>query len=204
MASQIAVSFEHSQIACKTDSSACPQWSHVPSFKIFLLFKFFFTGIASLLDLHTKFLTLFGTLRLQISFHNSLLRSECLGDRLWSFSLAKNFYPDLTVYVLDALKGHVSLSTTGVGNNGILFIKLTSWVLNSPRNRQSSQLCVTRSMRSWTLISSKPSTIGDCIHGWSNDRSQASSHTLMDSPLPTLLLAPFNKTSHPFRILCQA
>ena len=161
MASQIGLSFEHSHIACKTDSSSCPHWSHVPSFKIFLLFKFAFTGIASLPDLHTKFLTLFGTLRPQISFHNSLLRSECLGDQLLSSSLAKNLYPDLTVYKPDALKGHVNLSGTGVGHSGILYIKHTSCVLNSPRIRQSSQLCVTESMRSWTLISSKPSTIGD-------------------------------------------
>ena len=97
-ASQIGDSFEHSQIACRTDSSAYPHCSHLSSFRIFLFFKFFFTGITSLLDLHTKFLILFGTSRPHISFHRSLFWSELVGGWLWSSSLAKNLYLDLTVY----------------------------------------------------------------------------------------------------------
>ena len=44
-----------------------------------------------------------------------------------------------------------------------------------------------------TSASSKPLTVGDKILGWSLYGSHASSQTLIDSPLPTLHLAPFKR-----------
>ena len=59
-------------------------------------------------------------------------------------------------------------------------------------------------MRSATLASSKLATIGTKILRCLCEGSQASSHTPIVSPLPTLHQAPFKRTSQPFSILRHA
>ena len=202
--SQIGVRVGHSHIAWRTVSDTWWQWSQLSSWRICLLFRFFFTGMASLHDLQMKFFTLFGIRSPQISFQILLSRSNCPWAWVIEFSVTRKLYPDFTVYSPDAVNGHTSISSAEVMHNGMLFIKLTSSGTNRPCSRFSSQLLDSGFMRSKTFKSSKPSTYGDRIRGWSRGGNQASSHTLMDFPQPTLHLAPFNNTSRPFRILCQA
>ena len=158
-------------------------------------------GMASLHDLQMKFFTLFGIRRPQISFQIPLSWSNCPWAWVFEFTFTRKLYPYFTVYSPEAVKGHTSLSSTEVMHNGMLFIKLTSSGTNRPCSRFSSQLLDSGFMRSKTFKSSKPSTCGDRIRGWSRGGNQASSHTLMDFPQPTLYFAPFNRTSRPFSIL---
>ena len=72
-------------------------------------------------------------------------------------------------------------------HNGILLIRSASWGLNNPCKRLKFHCLESGSMRSDTLASSKPSTIGDRILGCSKDGNHESSQTPIDSPLPTLL-----------------
>ena len=78
-------------------TSSVAEWQWSSSESTLRATRFFFTGIASLLALHRKFLILFGTDKLHNIFHILLPLSreeEASGDD--AFSLARKLYPDLT------------------------------------------------------------------------------------------------------------
>ena len=101
-------------------------------------------------------------------------------------------------------RGVMTLSSTGIGLKGIRSIRSTSVWWNKPQRRFVSHLLVTGLISSETLASSKPGTTCDLILGQSSDGSQASFQTLIDSPHPTLHLAPLKSTSLPWSMLLHA
>lgn len=69
-ASHIGIREGQDQIAWRVASSSKPQFWQVSSIGIFLFLKFDFKGNKSNPALHIRILTLFGTLKLQMPFHN--------------------------------------------------------------------------------------------------------------------------------------
>ena len=140
-----------------------------------------------------SFFTLFGMGKPQTNFQTPLSWFGPTVVGLFKFSLAINLLPDCTMYWPEDVYGQINLSSAEELQRGMLCIKSTSCGLNKPCNKLASHYFVLRSMRSTTFASSKPSTIGDKILGWSLYGSHASSQTSVDSPLPTLHLAPFKR-----------
>ena len=97
------------------------------------------------------------------------------------------------MYWPEDVYGQINLPSAEELQRGIICVKSTSFGLNKPYNKLESHYFVPGSMRSTTFASLKPSTVGDKILGWSLYGSHASSQTPVDSPLPTLHLAPLKK-----------
>lgn len=196
--------FGHSHKAWKIVSEDERHCSQISSESSFLFHRLCLTGIVLWQSRHRKFLTLFGTESLQILFQMSLSWAWLDRGARRLVSFFKNLVPDFIENTPDELKGHITLSSVGRWLSEMLRIKSTSSGWNSPCMRSVAHLLEVGFMRSETFASSKPGITCERIFGCSREGNQASFHTVIDSPHPSLHLAPWRISSLPTNILRHA
>ena len=163
-------------------------------------------GIAFWQDLQMKLRTLHGTDRFQIFFHAVIEGSiGCwLGVADMRTSCFKKKYPDFAEYLPDWTKGQNKASSAGVLLSWICWISWHSSWLKAEDINVDFHWRVIGLISELTLASYISTVRGPCILGSLREGSQLSPHTFIDSPFPTLHLAPLRMTSLPCSMLFHA
>ena len=118
--------------------------------------------------------------------------------------MQRKWYPDLTEYKPDGVKGQKSLSSTAMLLSGIDLIKEMSREWKRSCSKGMFQDTGSWLIRLDTVISSKPLAGGEVTYERNSEGSQGSDHTLIFAPEPTLHLMPSLSTSLPTKILLHA